>query len=142
MNDEMLIGWPLGLSFLNMRLRVAESLPAASSVEPYQLHMPMPCTSFSSFSTSNLDTESTASFFQDNSVSLAQLIGFRTGRDRGRLYFPTPLRFEERNRKLEKGSCSHGSKVQQGRDISRAICIPLVLDTLLKFTKSKKSSRN
>lgn len=54
-NDEMVIGWPLGLSFLNIRLRVVESLPAASSMEPYQLHMPS--TSFSSFSTSNLDTE-------------------------------------------------------------------------------------
>jgi len=59
-NDEMVIGWPLGLSFLNMRLRVVESLPAASSLKPYQLHMPS--TSFSSFSTSNLDTEVLCSY--------------------------------------------------------------------------------
>ncbi|RHN71976.1 hypothetical protein MtrunA17_Chr2g0282681 [Medicago truncatula] len=133
-NDEMVIGWPLGLSFLNIRLRVVE----ASSMKPYQLHMPS--TSFSSFSTSNLDTESTASFFKDNSVSLAQLIGFRSG-DRERMYFPNSLRFEERNKKLEKGSCSHDSKVQ-GRDMSRVICIPVLLDTLLKIRNSKKSSRN
>jgi len=53
-NDEMPIGWPLGLGFLNMRLRVGESFPTAS-MAPYQLHVPS--TSFSSFSSSNLDTE-------------------------------------------------------------------------------------
>jgi len=84
--------------------------------------------------------QSTASFFQDNSVSLAQLIGFRSG-DRERMYFPNSLRFEEKNKKLQKGSCSHDSKVQ-GRDMSRVICIPVLLDTLLKFRNSKKSSRN
>ncbi|KAG4955965.1 hypothetical protein JHK84_041946 [Glycine max] len=131
-NDDMPIGWPFGLGFLNMRLRVGESLPAAS-VAPYQLHVPS--TSFSSFSSSNLDTESTASFFQDNSVSLAQLIGIRPG-DRGRLYYPNSLRFEERKKKLAKSSGSDGSKVQ-GMDTSRVICIPL-----LKIRKSKKSSRN
>ncbi|CAJ2658964.1 unnamed protein product [Trifolium pratense] len=138
-NDELVIGWPLGLGFLNMRLRVVESLPATSSVEPYQLHIPS--TSFSSFSTSNLDTESTASFFQDNSVSLAQLMGFRS-RDKGRLYFPNSLRFEEKNnKKQENGSCFHRCKVQ-GSDVSRVICIPVLLDTLLKIRKSKKSSSN
>ncbi|QCD76786.1 hypothetical protein DEO72_LG1g407 [Vigna unguiculata] len=129
MNDEMPIGWPLGLGFLNMRLRVGESFPTAS-MAPYQLHVPS--TSFSSFSSSNLDTEkSTASFFQDNSVSLAQLIGVRAG-ERGRLYFPNS-RFEERKKKLAKASTSDASKM----DMSRVICIPL-----LKIRKSKKSSRN
>ncbi|XP_057739483.1 uncharacterized protein LOC130956450 isoform X5 [Arachis stenosperma] len=56
-NDEMAIGigWPLGLGFFNMRLRVVDSLPSAYSVAPYSLHIPS--TSFSSFSSSNLDTE-------------------------------------------------------------------------------------
>ncbi|KAI5447952.1 hypothetical protein KIW84_015407 [Lathyrus oleraceus] len=143
-NEEMVTGWPLGLSFLNTRLRVVESLPAAaassssSEEPPYQLHIPS--TSFSSFSTSNLDTESTASFFQDKSVSLAQLIGFRTD-ERGRLYFPKSLRLEERNRILENGSCSNGTKVQE-KDVSKVICIPVLIDALLKIIKSKKSSRN
>jgi len=53
-NDEMPIGWPFGLGFLNTRLRDAESLPAAP-VEPHSMHIPS--TSFSSFSSSNLDTE-------------------------------------------------------------------------------------
>ncbi|KAF1882316.1 hypothetical protein Lal_00038962 [Lupinus albus] len=136
-NDEMPIGWPLGLSFLNVRLRVVDSLPAAS-VQPYSLHMPS--TSFSSFSSSNLDTESTASFFQDKSVSLAQLIGFRAS-DRRRLYFPNSLRIEERDNNLAEGSCSNDSK-EQGVDMSQCICIPILLNTLVKVRKSKKISRN
>ncbi|KAK7246462.1 hypothetical protein RIF29_41330 [Crotalaria pallida] len=141
-NGEMPIGWPLGLRFLNVRFRVVESLSAAS-VQPYSLHFPS--TSFSSFSSSNLDTESTASFFQDKSVSLAQLIGIRQG-DRRRLYLPKSLRFEEREKKLEKDSscCDNdddGCKVK-GEDMSRGICIPILFDTLVKISKSKKSSRN
>lgn len=46
-------GWPLGLEIMNMRFRVVESFPAA--VEPYSLHVPS--ASFSSFSSSNLETE-------------------------------------------------------------------------------------
>lgn len=119
----MPIGWPLGLSFLNVGFRVVEA-----SAQPYSLHVPS--TSFSSFSSSNLDTESTASFFKDNSVSLAQLIGVRPG-DTGQSYFPNSLRFvEQREKKLAKGS-----------DMSRAICIPILLDTLLKICKRKKRSR-
>ncbi|XP_061344581.1 uncharacterized protein LOC133290506 [Gastrolobium bilobum] len=137
-NDEMPIGWPFGLGYLNMRLRVAESLPAAP-VESYSLHMPS--ISFSSFSSSNLDTESTASFFEEHRVSLGRLIGIRPG-GRGRLYFPNSLRFEEREKKtIEKGTCSDAPEVQE-MDMSRGICIPTLLDALLKISKSKKSSRN
>ncbi|KAK7302827.1 hypothetical protein RJT34_13724 [Clitoria ternatea] len=138
-NSRMAIGWPLGLGFLNMRLGVVESLPA-TSMEPYQLHVPS--TSFSSFSSSNLDTESTTSFFQDKSVSLAQLIGIRGG-DKGHLYFTNSLRFEEREKKLTKVSSSDGSKLQ-GMDMSRVICsIPMLLDNILhKIRKTKKISRN
>ncbi|MED6130619.1 hypothetical protein PIB30_002740 [Stylosanthes scabra] len=128
-NDEIAIGigWPLGLGFLNMRLRIVESLPSAS-VAPYSLHLPS--TSFSSFSSSNLDTESSASFFQDNSVSLAQLIGTRQG-ERG-------MRFEEeREKKL-----ANGSEEQGVEDVSRGICIPIVLHTLQRISKTKKTSRN
>ncbi|XP_027348345.1 uncharacterized protein LOC113859878 [Abrus precatorius] len=135
-NDEVPIGWPFGLGILNiMRLRVAESPPSAPA-ESYSLHIPS--TSFSSFSSSNLDTESTASFFQDNSVSLGHLLGIRSG-ERERLY---SLRLEEKEKKtLAKGSCSDASKVQQV-DMSRGICIPVLLDALFKISKSKKSSRN
>jgi hypothetical protein len=56
-NDEMQIGWPLGLGFVNMRLRVVESLPTAQQVDPFSLSLHIPSTSFSSLSSSNLDTE-------------------------------------------------------------------------------------
>ncbi|KAI4299423.1 hypothetical protein L6164_032888 [Bauhinia variegata] len=139
-NDEMPIGWPLGLGFLNMRPRVAESLPAASA-QPYHLHLPS--LSFSSFSSSNLDTESSASFFQDNSVSLGRLIGIRPGERRrgGRLYFPNSLMFEEKEMTLAKGSGSDDSKLRRV-DMSRGVCIPLILGALLKITRNKKSSKN
>ncbi|KAK7319732.1 hypothetical protein RJT34_04457 [Clitoria ternatea] len=141
-NDEMPIGWPFGLGFLNMRLREVESSLSgpAAPLDPYSLHIPS--TSFSSFSSSNLDTESTASFFQDKSVSLGHLIGIRPG-ERGRLYFPNTLRLEEREKKktLAESSYSHASKGPQV-DMSRGICIPVLLDALLKISKSKKSSRN
>ncbi|KAH9618746.1 hypothetical protein KSS87_014599 [Heliosperma pusillum] len=71
LNRETGMGWPLGLGSMYMRLRMVErrsSLYAQS-------------TSFSSFSSSNLDTESTVSFFQDKSKSLGRLIGIRP-RDR------------------------------------------------------------
>ncbi|KAG5038469.1 hypothetical protein AAZX31_07G185700 [Glycine max] len=139
-NDEMPIGWPFGLGFLNMRLRDAESLPAAP-VEPHSMHVPS--TSFSSFSSSNLDTESTASFFQDNSVSLGHLIGLRPG-EKGSLYFPNTLRLEEREKKktLANGSCSHDASEVKEVDMSRGICIPILLEALLKISKCKKSSSN
>ncbi|XLR38682.1 hypothetical protein S83_023342, partial [Arachis hypogaea] len=54
-NDQMLNGWPLGLGFLNIKLRVTEA-PAAAPVEPFSSKQ-IPSTSFSSFSSSNLDTE-------------------------------------------------------------------------------------
>ena len=55
-NHEMSNGWPLGLQIMNMRLRLQERLHAAAPVvEPYSLHIPS--SSFSSFSSSNLDTE-------------------------------------------------------------------------------------
>ncbi|CAJ2678672.1 unnamed protein product [Trifolium pratense] len=141
-NDEIQIGWPLGLGFVNMRLRVVESLPRAP-IEPFSLSLHIPSTSFSSLSSSNLDTESTASFFKDNSVSLGNLIGIKAG-ERRRLYFPNTLRFEENeNKPLAKGSCSSdGTKSQEG-DMSCGICILSLLDPLLiKITKSKKNSRN
>lgn len=50
---EMANGWPLGLEIMNIRLRVVDSLPAAA--QPYSLHLPS--NSFSSLSSSNLDTE-------------------------------------------------------------------------------------
>jgi hypothetical protein len=55
-NHEIPSGWPLGLGIMNVRLRVLERLPA-SAAHPHSLHVAS--TSFSSFSSSNLDTEVT-----------------------------------------------------------------------------------
>ncbi|XP_004505092.1 uncharacterized protein [Cicer arietinum] len=143
-NDEMPIGWPFGLGFLNMRLRVVESSLPATLVEPYSLSLHIPSTSFSSFSSSNLDTESTASFYNDKSVSLGHLIGIRPS-ERRSLYFPNALRFEEREKKqLTKVSCcSDTSKAHEDHDMSCAIFIHTLLHPLLKISKiSKKNSRN
>ncbi|MED6144789.1 hypothetical protein PIB30_018830 [Stylosanthes scabra] len=143
-NDEMPNGWPLGLGFLNIRLRVTEA-PSAAPVEPFS-SMHAPSTSFSSFSSSNLDTESTASFFQDKSVSLGRLIGIRGG-ERGRLYFTNTLRFEDSSEKKTLGdeTCSESdsSKVQEVDVSDGGICILTLLDVLLRIsTKTKRTSRN
>nr|XP_025621953.1 uncharacterized protein LOC112714551 isoform X3 [Arachis hypogaea] len=126
-NDEMAIGigWPLGLGFFNMRLRVVDSLPSAYSVAPYSLHIPS--TSFSSFSSSNLDTE---------------LIGATQG-ERESLYLSNSMRLEEeRQKKLAKGSYN-GSEEQSVEDMCRGICIPILLHTLQRISnKTKKTSRN
>ncbi|KAF3451437.1 hypothetical protein FNV43_RR07532 [Rhamnella rubrinervis] len=128
-------GWPLGLEIMNIRLRVVDSLPAP--IQPYSLHAPS--NSFSSLSSSNLDTESTTSFFQDHSVSLGRLIGIRPG-DRGRrLYFPNSIRFEEVHGGISSG-VAHNSDVsggEHGVDLCRRICIPLLLCALVKNSRSK-----
>ncbi|BFG27822.1 hypothetical protein Pyn_23409 [Prunus yedoensis var. nudiflora] len=136
-DHEMPHGWPLGLEIMNMRLRVVESLPAAV-VGRRPLHIPS--ASFTSFSSSNLDTESTASFFQDHSMSLGRLIGFRTG-DRGRLYYPNSICFEEHDRNSIKGSHSDVSTRHQA-DMSRRICIPLLLGAIVKISRSKSKSKS
>lgn len=89
------------------------------------------------------NNQSTASFFQDNSVSLGHLIGLRPG-EKGRLYFPNTLRLEETEKKKTLANCScsdDASKVKEV-DMSRGICIPILLEALLKISKCKKSSSN
>ncbi|KAI9198793.1 hypothetical protein LWI28_022217 [Acer negundo] len=143
-DDEISNGWPLGLEIMITRLRVmeegtqaapAEAAPAA--VEPNSTHTRT--VSFTSLSSSNLDTESTTSFFQDNSVSLGRLIGFKAGNG-GSLYFPkTAIRFEERERitttaAAVRGRCSDVSKGHNSVvDLSHGICIPL----LMKMSRSR-----
>ncbi|XP_041989581.1 uncharacterized protein LOC121740974 [Salvia splendens] len=63
-------GWPLGLG--NINFRMTASPPVVAPPQPVR-HIP----SFSSISSSDLDTESTASFFPDQSVQLGRLIGIR-----------------------------------------------------------------
>ncbi|KAK9936422.1 hypothetical protein M0R45_013265 [Rubus argutus] len=134
-DHEMHHGWPLGLEIMSRRLRVGESLPAAVT----RHHVPS--TSFTSFSSSNLDTESTASFFQDHSMSLGRLIGIRTV-DRGRLYYSNPNRFEEHERVSIRASSQNSRRHHSHQvDMSRRICIPLLLGALVKLSRSKNKSK-
>ncbi|XVF40449.1 hypothetical protein PTKIN_Ptkin01aG0114400 [Pterospermum kingtungense] len=108
---------------MSMRLRLQERLQgSAPAFEPYSLHIPS--SSFSSFSSSNLDTESSASFFQDDSVSLGKLIGYRP-RERGSLYFQNTIRGET-------GACASKEQSAEG------ICIPLILKMSRNRSKSKQ----
>ncbi|GMY37416.1 hypothetical protein FCV25MIE_32659 [Fagus crenata] len=123
---------------MNVRLRVMESLPAAAA-RPYSSHMPS--TSFTSFSSSNLDTEinqSTASFFQDHSMSLGRLIGFRPG-ERGGIYVPNSVRLEDQHRISTRDA--HPDVSGHRVDMSRVICIPLALGALIKMSRSKSKLR-
>ncbi|KAK2642376.1 hypothetical protein Ddye_024139 [Dipteronia dyeriana] len=142
-DDETYNGWPLGLDIMNTRLRVMEgegTQAALAEVEPDSTHMRT--ISFTSLSSSNLDTESTKSFFQDNSVSLGRLIGFKGGNG-GSLYFPkAAIRFEEHERITTTtvgGRCSDVLNKGQNNvvDLSHGICIPL----LMKMSRSRSKQR-
>ncbi|CAO2823886.1 unnamed protein product [Amaranthus hypochondriacus] len=81
-NSEREIGWPLGLGSMYVRLRLMENLGNTNTNTNTNTRsaLYLASSSFSSFTSSNLDTEpeSTASFFQDhNSKSLGRLIGIR-----------------------------------------------------------------
>ncbi|KAI6705194.1 hypothetical protein NL676_008156 [Syzygium grande] len=128
---EERIGWPLGLEIMNLRLRLFESLQSAT-IDPRSLRAPSTC--FSSFSSSALDTESSASFFQDSSVSLGRLIGIRPGNS-GRLYFPNSrsIQHEEPAARLVRGSLSEKTEGRRA-DVTQGICVPLLLSILTVST--------
>ncbi|XP_027105366.1 uncharacterized protein LOC113762082 isoform X3 [Coffea eugenioides] len=50
-------GWPLGLGNINLRLRATLNFEAAAPANELSSEMPSPSPSFTSFSSSNLDTE-------------------------------------------------------------------------------------
>ncbi|KAL3596453.1 hypothetical protein D5086_008090 [Populus alba] len=114
--NEASNGWPLGL--MSTRLRVMETIQAAPA-ETYSLRIRS--SSFSSFSSSNLDTEvkicSSSSrcscqqhpFFQDRSV-------------------PT-------------GPANWNQTREWRADMSHGICIRLLAGTLEKMSRSKSKSR-
>ncbi|OAY24854.1 uncharacterized protein LOC110605690 isoform X2 [Manihot esculenta] len=131
--NETFNGWPLGLEIMTGRLRVMESIQAAPA-EPYSnTHLRSP--SFSSFTSSNFDTESTASFFQDRSVSLGRLIGIRPGKGNGDFYFPS-----REGKSVRAVSC----EVSRGHrpEMSQGNCIPLLVGTLEKMSRSKSMKFN
>ncbi|KAL5991962.1 hypothetical protein ACLOJK_012874 [Asimina triloba] len=88
-------GWPLGLQPLNMRIGLARNREASSSMSFSTL---ITDTSTSpSVSSSDLDTQSTGSFFPEKSTTLGNLIGIRSiievsGRRRGEEESPEELK--------------------------------------------------
>ncbi|XP_048131974.1 uncharacterized protein LOC115726866 isoform X2 [Rhodamnia argentea] len=135
---EARIGWPLGLEIMNLRLRLFESLQSAT-VDPRSFRAPSTC--FSSLSSSALDTESSASFFQDSSVSLGRLIGIRPSNSQ-RFYLPdsNSIRHEEPATRLVRGSLSEKTKGRRA-DVTRGICVPLLLSILVRITPSKSKPK-
>ncbi|KAK4361136.1 hypothetical protein RND71_020088 [Anisodus tanguticus] len=143
---EVPSGWPLGLENMNVRLRVAErsqvvtaAAAAAASEAAYRLYITS--TSFSSFSSSNLDTESTMSFFQDQSVSLGRLIGIKPG-NRGRLEFSNRVHCEKNENISARRSESENYKGQEGDNMSQKLCVPLLHNMLEKMSRSKSNSHS
>ncbi|KAG8376887.1 hypothetical protein BUALT_Bualt09G0110800 [Buddleja alternifolia] len=66
-------GWPLGLQPLNVRVGLVRNRDINGSLSFNTLLTPSPISS--SHSSSDLDTESTGSFFHDKSITLGSLIG-------------------------------------------------------------------
>ncbi|XP_026413589.1 uncharacterized protein At3g17950-like isoform X1 [Papaver somniferum] len=66
-------GWPLGLQPLNVRVGLVRNRDFSGSMSSNTLITGSP--SFSTDSSSDLDTESTGSFFHDKSITLGSLIG-------------------------------------------------------------------
>ncbi|KAJ8549536.1 hypothetical protein K7X08_033243 [Anisodus acutangulus] len=138
---EVPSGWPLGLENMNVRLRVAErsQVVTAAAAAAYRLYISSP--SFSSFSSSNLDTESTMSFFQDQSVSLGRLIGIKPG-NRGRLEFSNRVHCEKNENISARRSESENYKGQEGANMSQKLCVPLLHNMLEKMSRSKSNSHS
>ncbi|KAL3522326.1 hypothetical protein ACH5RR_015160 [Cinchona calisaya] len=139
-------GWPLGLGNINMRFRVTQNPQAAAAAVAAhtaaadQSSSEMPSPSFSSFSSSNLDTESTASFFQDQSVSLGRLIGIRPG-NRGSLQFPNTMQFRQHRSFSSPRSNAEVSRAH-GVETSQGLCVPLLQNVIEKMSRSKSTSRH
>ncbi|KAJ8545492.1 hypothetical protein K7X08_018075 [Anisodus acutangulus] len=108
---------------MNIRLRVAERSQVVTATvageAAYRLYVSSP--SFSFFSSSNLDTESTMSFFQDQSVSLGRLIGIKPG-NRGRLELSNRVHCEKNENVSARKSESEDCKGQEGDNMSQKLC--------------------
>ncbi|XP_061354186.1 uncharacterized protein At3g17950-like [Gastrolobium bilobum] len=72
--SQQVEGWPLGLQPLNARIGMARKRKNSGSMSFNTLLSGSPSSSTDS-SSSNLDTQSTESFFQDNSITFGSLIG-------------------------------------------------------------------
>ncbi|KAL7089021.1 hypothetical protein ACP275_13G163000 [Erythranthe tilingii] len=145
-NDQILNGWPLGL--------IGELIMNSSShqlvVVPPPPSPPQPCnsglhrrsSSFSSLSSSNIDTESTASFYPDQSVTLGRLIGIEPvskGISYCKRHEPDLIRSS--NNSLEIGfTKGHTDNNNNNNNNSQGICVPLLHSVIWKMGRTGSSS--
>ncbi|KAL5715812.1 hypothetical protein ACHQM5_017583 [Ranunculus cassubicifolius] len=121
---------------MNLRLRVMESLQAAAegseTCHPHNRLLPA---SISSFSSSDLDTESTKSFFQESArVSLGRIIRIRPGD--GDLYFTrNPFHHGEQEDRISDSFRSVDGAVPRG------VCIPFLQSVCEKMSLNKNNPR-
>ncbi|CAK9321051.1 unnamed protein product [Citrullus colocynthis] len=138
-HQELLNGWPLGLQVMNTRLRIMadpgrDGFPPSDPSPDFHI----PSMTFSSLSSSELDTMSTASFFQDHSVSLGRLIGLKPP-DKTWLYFPTG---ETQSVSVNSARLDVPKTNTSENKISGRICIPIVIGIILKMMRSRRNSRS
>ncbi|PIA39095.1 hypothetical protein AQUCO_02700343v1 [Aquilegia coerulea] len=102
MAEQQEEGWPLGLQPLNIGAGMVRNHDFSGSISFNTLLTGSP--SSSTASSSNLDTESTGSFFHDESITLGRLIGVSSILDlsrrsaRVRKAEPLPLRSKKKSR--------------------------------------------
>ncbi|XXG90085.1 hypothetical protein AAC387_Pa12g1929 [Persea americana] len=133
--NEIPCGWPLGLENMNMRLQVMETLQATSMEQnSYYVHS----SSSSPISSSDFDTESTRSFFPGHSITLGRLIGIKPG-DRA-LHLPNSNLNKEHDQNSMVRVSSHASS-RSRVEVSQGICMPLLLNVLVKISPSRGNSR-
>ncbi|KAL0353055.1 UNVERIFIED_CONTAM: hypothetical protein Sangu_0886800 [Sesamum angustifolium] len=139
LGNDIANGWPLGLiGNSNSRIRVVidtshQAAPPRPRNHTSQLRR---CSSFSSFSSSNLDTESTASFCPDQSVSLGRLIGIR-GSNKGRLYY-------EQDGNVRNGRSHHPPVPNPNPHThnSQGLCVPLLHHVIARIAPTPPTSRH
>ncbi|KAK4421207.1 hypothetical protein Salat_2071200 [Sesamum alatum] len=125
-------GWPLGLGSMTARIRVDAGTSRTTAPPQPLASRILPSTSFTSVSSSNLDTESTASFFPDRSVPLGRLIGIRPSSKQS--MYP-----REQPRETTSDRCRAG--LPKGRENSEGVCAPLLHHVIGKMGRSGTASR-
>ncbi|CAI9783682.1 unnamed protein product [Fraxinus pennsylvanica] len=141
-NNGIPNGWPLGLGNMNMRFAAV-----TAEAVPYASHR-IPSSSYSSYSSSNLDTESTASFFPDQSVSLGRLIGIRPG-NIGTMHCPNTVMGRQHGSLRSQPDASKYPQDSQGHCVaskypqdSQGLCVPLLNNVIGKMSRSRSCSKH
>ncbi|XP_042422819.1 uncharacterized protein LOC122010375 isoform X1 [Zingiber officinale] len=130
--ENALGGWPFGLESLTFRLRNMECLQAPTiATNSLNRHSD----SFPSYSSSELDTISTKSFFQDHSITLGTLIGM-TPVDRNVRFAKSFLHEELEYAAIKSLTCDSAEEHDEEM-VSCCVCAPFVENVL----PGKNSSR-